>query len=80
MGGSRHSNISMLEAIDALENKLGWGIDYHIDETKTRKGDHIWYVSDVRKFQQAYPNWQYSYTMQDILDEMVTAAKQNKIV
>ena len=78
LGGSRHSNISMLEAIHALENKLGWRIDYNIDESKTRKGDHIWYISDVRKFQQDYPDWQYSYTIQDILDEMVTAAqKQN---
>lgn len=80
IGGSRHSNISMLEAIHALEEKLGWGIDYTIDESKTRKGDHIWYVSDVRKFQQDYPDWQYSYTIHDILDEMVAAAKQQNNV
>lgn len=78
IGGSRHSNISMLEAIHALQHKLGWEIDYTIDESKTRKGDHIWYISDVRKFQLDYPNWQYSYTIQDILDEMVTAAQQQK--
>jgi CDP-paratose 2-epimerase len=81
MGGSRHSNISMLEAIQALENNLGWAIDYRIDESKTRKGDHIWYISDVRKFQNDYPDWQYSYTINDILDEMVAAAqKQNSLV
>ena len=68
----------MLEAIYALQHKLGWAIDYTIDESKTRKGDHIWYISDVRKFQQDYPDWQYIYTIQDILDEMVAAAqKQN---
>lgn len=70
MGGSRHSNISMLEAIYWLENKLDWGIDYQIDETRARKGDHIWYISDVRKFKNDYPNWKYQYSIGDILTEM----------
>ena len=75
MGGSRHSNISMLEAIHWLEDKLGWGIDYKIDENRARKGDHIWYISDVRKFKNDYPNWKYQYTIGDILDEMVLSSQ-----
>ena len=74
MGGSRHSNISMLEAIEWLQNYLSRKVNYTIDETKVRKGDHIWYVSDVRKFQQDYPTWRYSYNIQDILTEMTSAA------
>jgi CDP-paratose 2-epimerase len=74
MGGSRHSNISMLEAINWLENKLGWGIDYTIDETRARKGDHIWYISDVRKFKNDYPNWKYQYNIEDILTEMTDSS------
>lgn len=70
MGGSRHSNISMLEAINWLENKLGWGIDYQIDGKRARKGDHVWYISDVRKFKNDYPNWKYQYSIEDILNEM----------
>ena len=76
MGGSRHSNISMLEAIHQLQEILGSKIDFTIDASKTRKGDHIWYVSDVRKFQQDYPNWHYTYTIHDILHEMAIAAQK----
>jgi CDP-paratose 2-epimerase len=55
---------------------VGVKIDYTIDASKTRKGDHIWYISDVRKFQQDYPNWHYLYTIHDILHEMVIAAQK----
>jgi len=75
MGGSRHSNISMIEAIYWLENKLGWKVDYTIDETRARKGDHILYVSNVNKFKNHYPNWKYNYSIEDILDEMVSSCK-----
>ena len=71
MGGSRHANISMIEAINWLENRLGYNIDYSIDNAAARKGDHIWYISDVRKFQQQYPSWKYTYSIEDVLGEMV---------
>jgi len=79
MGGSRHSNISMLEAINWLENKLGWKVDYTIDENRARKGDHIWYISDVRKFKNDYPNWKYQYSIEDILNEMVSSCQLKTI-
>lgn len=78
IGGSRHSNISMMEAIQWLEHKLARKMNYQIDEAKARKGDHIWYVSDVRTFQQHYPNWKYTYSIEDILDEMVRTALNGK--
>jgi CDP-paratose 2-epimerase len=54
IGGSRHSNCSMLEAISISENIVGNKISYtYIDEN--RSGDHIWYISDVRKFQSHFP-------------------------
>jgi CDP-paratose 2-epimerase len=74
MGGSRHSNISMLEAIQWLQQYLGEPIHYTIDESKARKGDHIWYISDVRKFQQDYPVWKYTYSIEDMLQEMTELA------
>lgn len=74
IGGSRHSNISMMEAIDWLEKRLDRKMNVEIDHDKPRKGDHIWYISDVRKFQRHYPNWEYQYSIEDILNEMVVAA------
>lgn len=38
---------------------------------QARSGDHIWYVSDVRKFQQHYPQWQYHYDSETILRELI---------
>ena len=76
MGGSIHSNISMLEAIIKIEQISGHKLEYTIDE-KNRVGDHIWYVSDVRKFQSHYPNWQYRYNIDDILKEMIEVAEND---
>ncbi|MBN2430308.1 MAG: NAD-dependent epimerase/dehydratase family protein [Acidobacteria bacterium] len=69
MGGSRYSNISMLEAIQALERITGKSAVYEYTETN-RIGDHIWYISDVTKFQQHYPGWKYKYDIEMILEEI----------
>ncbi|HBE16943.1 MAG TPA: NAD-dependent epimerase [Cyanobacteria bacterium UBA11149] len=72
MGGSRHSNCSMLEAITLCEKITGNKLQYSYTDTN-RIGDHIWYISDVRKFQSHYPEWQYKYDMETILSEIYTA-------
>ena len=68
-GGGRHSNCSVLEAIDLLEACTGNKIRV-IYRDQNRIGDHIWYVSDVRKFQSHYPAWSYQYDLQGILREI----------
>ncbi len=70
MGGSRHSNVSMLEAIRMIREIGGYQLDYTLTD-QARSGDHIWYVSDVRKFQQHYPRWQYHYNTETILRELI---------
>ena len=75
IGGSRHSNISILEAIDFIGRNDGGELEYSLSD-ETRVGDHIWYVSDVGKFQRHYPDWQYDYTIEEILLEMIAAAKR----
>jgi len=72
MGGSRHSNCSMLEAISLCEEFTGNQFDYRYSEDN-RVGDHIWYISDVRKFQEHYPQWQYKYSLKDIFEEIYQA-------
>jgi CDP-paratose 2-epimerase len=68
-GGSRFSNCSMLEAIEMCEKISGKKINYSYAETN-RIGDHIWYISDVSKFQQDYPEWKYTYGLEETLLEM----------
>jgi CDP-paratose 2-epimerase len=72
MGGSRHSNCSMLEAIAICESLAGKKLQYSYAENN-RSGDHIWYISDVRKFQSHYPDWQYEYDLDTILRDIYHA-------
>ena len=76
IGGSRHSNISMIEAIKMIEEIGGYKLDYTIVD-KPRAGDHIWYVSDVNKFKNDYPGWAYEYDIKGILTEIIGAAEKN---
>jgi CDP-paratose 2-epimerase len=68
-GGGRHSNCSMLEAIDMCEQISGNKMDFSYSETN-RIGDHIWYISDVSKFKSHYPGWEYQFDLAATLEEM----------
>ena len=74
IGGSRHSNCSMLEAIDLCEEISGRKLTCSYEETN-RIGDHIWWISDVRKFQRHYPGWKFRYGLRQILEEIHAAVK-----
>lgn len=69
IGGSRHSNVSILEAIEKIEAILGKKANGVYTDTP-RVGDHIWYISDVGKFQSHYPSWAYTYDGDRILLEL----------
>ncbi|PYL36138.1 MAG: NAD-dependent epimerase [Verrucomicrobia bacterium] len=69
IGGSRHSNCSMLEAIALCEEISGRKLTWSYEETN-RIGDHIWWISDVRKFQKDYPTWEFRYSLREILEEI----------
>jgi CDP-paratose 2-epimerase len=60
----------MLESINKISNILGDKLDYTISKDN-RIGDHIWYISDVNKFKNHYPNWDYKYNIDDIINEMI---------
>lgn len=69
MGGGRHSNCSVLEAIDLCQEVSGRKLDWSYQE-RNRKGDHIWWISDVRRFKSHYNTWDYTYDLKRILQEM----------
>ena len=77
MGGGRHSNCSILEAIEIVEGLCGRPMQVDFDD-EPRRGDHIWYISDVRKFQRHFPQWSYRYDLPEILDE-IHQALQNRL-
>jgi CDP-paratose 2-epimerase len=72
MGGSRHSNCSMLEAITVCEELTGRPMNWSYAEGN-RAGDHIWWISDVRRFQSHYPDWSYRHDIRSILGEIHAA-------
>lgn len=75
IGGARNSNISMLEAIEKIEQLLGKKANYELSD-ENRIGDHIWYVSDVSKFKEHYPEWDFEYDIDAILKEMCAAVQE----
>jgi CDP-paratose 2-epimerase len=69
IGGGRHSNCSMLEAIEYSEKLVGRPLNWLYSEIN-RSGDHIWWISDIHKFQSHYPDWQMSYDIERIIREI----------
>lgn len=64
----------MAEAITLCEQITDKTMSWSYKE-ENRIGDHIWWVSDVRRFQSHYPEWKLTYDVRDILvqihDELV---------
>jgi CDP-paratose 2-epimerase len=77
MGGGRHSNCSMLEAIEMTQRLAGRPLQYALAD-QARSGDHIWWISDVRKFQAHYPAWRYEYDVEQIVEEIVAATMERE--
>src|SRR6266853_1798763 len=77
LGGGRENNVSMLEAIarieELTERKLDW---QYVDEA--RKGDHICYISNLRKFKTHYPKWKITRSMDALLEEMVVSQRRQQ--
>jgi CDP-paratose 2-epimerase len=81
-GGGRENSTSILEAIDTANQIL---IDKGVKQTawkqftisdQARIGDHQWYISDLTKFQNDYPEWpgitiSLKETILQILDEEI---------
>jgi len=74
-GGGRHSNCSMKEGISTCEEITGKKMNYSYSETN-RVGDHIWWISDVSKFKNHYPDWQYKYNLRGIIGEIFAEMKE----
>ena len=76
IGGSRISNISILEAINKIEEFSGKRLSFTVSDN-SRAGDHIWYISDIGKFRSHYPDFEYDYDIDRILKEMLDAASNS---
>lgn len=69
IGGSRFSHCSVIEAIRLCEEIAGKPLDWRYSDAN-RTGDHIWYVSDTRKFRNDYPEWVQRYDLRRLLEDI----------
>jgi CDP-paratose 2-epimerase len=69
VGGSRQAHCSVREAIAMAEAVTGKSVKTR-EVAQSRVGDHIWYVSDTRKFQTHYPKWRRGYDLDRIMLEI----------
>ena len=70
MGGGRTNSISMLEAIDKIEQMSGKKLKWkYVDQN--RKGDHICYISNLSKFKSHYPKWSITVGLDEIFRQVI---------
>jgi CDP-paratose 2-epimerase len=68
-GGGRFANCSMLEAIELCEAITNKKMNYSYSE-QNRIGDHIWWVSNLNKFKEHFPQWHWKYDLKNTLIEI----------
>lgn len=77
MGGGRWCNCSILEAVALIRELCGRDlVSTYRDEA--RSGDHIWWISDTRKFEKHYPGWRREYGLDAILRDLVSAVRERE--
>lgn len=68
MGGGPDRSVSVLEAGRLIAEKTGKEFRYEIKEG--RFGDRQWDVHDMSKFRKDYPEWEYKYSLDDIINDL----------
>ncbi len=68
MGGG-YSNCSMLEAISLCQEITGNEFNCNFVQ-ENRRGDHIWWISDLMRFQNHYLDWKINFDVPQILQQI----------
>ena len=69
-GGGRFSNCSILEALKIVEDEAKIKIKRKYLK-QNRVGDHIWYISNMKKFKNDYPKWRQKFSTKKILVQLI---------
>jgi CDP-paratose 2-epimerase len=69
LGGGRANSISVLEAIPRLEELYGRRLATEYVE-EPRRGDHICYISDLRRLRTDYPDWEITVGLEALLEDV----------
>ena len=74
-GGGRDNSTSILEVIDTINRIAGTNWSNYTVSEQNRIGDHIWYISDLRKFKTHYPDWDITINLEETIKQMVDFEK-----
>lgn len=77
LGGGRPNASSLLETVEMIAERTGKRPQLTYSEVH-RIGDHICYYTDLAKLRKHYPKWELTYSLEDILDEMVDAIQRRR--
>ena len=69
LGGGRENSVSVTEAIEMAEAAVGKKLQYEYVE-QNRRGDHICYISNTAKLKSHYPQWQITWSLEDIFQDL----------
>jgi len=78
VGGGRNNSISLLESFDLIEEITGKKMNYKLGPE--RKGDHIWWISNISKAKSHYPKWNVKITLKEIFTEIYESLRENSVV
>ncbi len=69
IGGGRQNSCSMIEAIELIEKKTKKKLNFKY-QNQNRTGDHIWYITNNKKFKKHFPKWKIKYSLENIIEKM----------
>lgn len=70
LGGGRSNSCSILEAFEIVGALTGKKMLFEYVD-KNREGDHICYISDLRKMNEHYPSWDISIPLERVFEDIV---------
>ncbi len=78
LGGGRENSASVLECIAMIERISPYRIHYTLSD-RHRIGDHICYISDVRKLRSDYPGWIVRMGLETMVGNMIEMEERKRL-
>ena len=77
LGGGRDNAASVLECIALIEELSPYRVRHSLSDVN-RVGDHICYISDLRKLKSHFPDWRLTMNLRDIIGTMIDMEASKK--
>jgi CDP-paratose 2-epimerase len=74
LGGGRGNSCSILEAFDIVRQMTGKKMNAEYQDSN-REGDHICYITNLRRVQDDYPGWKITKSLENIFVEIIASWK-----